>query len=444
MSPRLSLAGLSLAAFFLRLWWLWQTPEPTGTDGFYYVVQIADWSAGQGLHVPDSSWVLRLLGALGWLLDPIAAHKVGGALLAALCVPAGFWAGERFRPGGGLAVAVLAACSPSLTHLAGDFAKNLGMVAPLLLWLGGLLAPAKTWRGWVLPILGALLAAWAHRLGAALVGLSLAGAVLGRLDGRLIWGGLGAVGAFALLSQALPGLLHLQDLDRLQGSLDLSLHAPAPWPLATLRETHPVQLAEWSLAWGGLLACLALGRRSWPLLVPLAAVLVVPWDLGTLDMGYRLVLVSPALLWPLAAYLGRPSPWAVLALPLAFTGFQPSAHPPYPHYRRLIARMPEQPKLLIAHQGFNFLYDHETGGQAMAWAPEPELDRREIGRIAVGFEPDDFPEPGLIIALDPNTVYVNEATWEALRAQADPELRGRMEGPRNPSRIRPASMRRGR
>jgi hypothetical protein len=440
----LPLLALTLAAFCLRLLWLWQTPEPTGTDGSYYGVQIADWSAGKGLHVPDSSWVLRFFGALGWVMDPIAAHKVGGALLAALCVPAGWWAGERIRPGGGMVVALLAACSPSLTHLAGDFAKNLGMMAPLLLWLGGLLAPAKTWKGWVLPILGAILAAWSHRLGAALVVLSLGGAVLARLDKRLILGGAAAVLGFAALSQALPGLLHLQDLDRLKGAFDLSLHFPQPWPLAELRDTNPVQLAEWSLAWAGLFAVAVMGRRAWPLLPPLAVVLLLPWDLNVLDMGYRLALISPVLVWPLAGKIGKSSLWGVLLLPLATLGFAPKEHPPYSQYRRQIERIPEQPKLLIAHQGFNFLYDYETGQEAMAWAPEAELNREEVGRIAVGFEPDDFPDPRSVTALDPNTVYVNEATWERLLEQADPLLRARMLTPQNPSRVRPESMRRGR
>ena len=80
----------------------------------------------------------------------------------------------------------------------------------------------------------------------------------------------------------------------------------------------------------------------------------------------------------------------------------------------------------------------------MAWAPEPELDPSEIGRIAVGFEPDDFPDPRSVTALDPNTVYVNEATWMRLLEQADPELRARMQSPQNPSQVRPASLRRGR
>ena len=440
----LTLPVLTLAAFLVRLWWLGQTSEPTGTDGYYYVVQIADWSAGQGLHVPDSSWVLRLMGALGWVMGPIAAHKVGGSLLAALCVPAGWWAGERVRPGGGLVVALLAACSPSLTHLAGDFAKNLGMVAPLLLWLGGLLAPAKTWRGWVLPVLGGILAAWAHRLGAAIVVLSLGGAVLARLDRRLILGGLAAFLVFGVLSQAVPGLLHLQDLDRLKGTFDLSLHFPQPWPLAALRYTNPVQLAEWSLAWAGLFAVAVMGRKAWPLLPPLAVVLLLPWDLNQLDMGYRLVLISPVLVWPLAGNIGKGSLWGMLLLPLATLGFAPKDHPPYPHDRQQIQRIPEQPNLLIAHQGFNFLYDYETGGEAMAWAPEPELERDAIGRVAVGFEPDDFLDPRSVTALGPNIVYVNEATWERLLEQADPVLRARMLSPKNPSQVRPESLRRGR
>ena len=80
----------------------------------------------------------------------------------------------------------------------------------------------------------------------------------------------------------------------------------------------------------------------------------------------------------------------------------------------------------------------------MAWAPEAELERGGIGRIAVGFEADDLPNSRNVTALGPNVVYVNEAIWERLLKQADPILRARMLAPQNPSQVRPDSLRRGR
>ena len=61
MVPRLPLLVLTLAAFALRLLSFLRTPHPLGTDGYYYVVQASHWWS-DGLHVPDSSWMLRVLG----------------------------------------------------------------------------------------------------------------------------------------------------------------------------------------------------------------------------------------------------------------------------------------------------------------------------------------------------------------------------------------------
>ena len=395
--------------------------------------------------------MLRALGALGWALPPIWAHKVGGALLAALCVPAAWWTGERLRPGAGFSVALLAAASPSLTHLAGDFAKNLGMAAPLLIWLGALLVPPRSARGWVLPLVAGVLAATAHRLGAVFVVGSGLAFGLGRLQWRALLGLAAGVLAFAGIAQGVPGLLHPQDWERVSGTLDLSLHWPRPLGMLSLRSTSPLQLAEWCLGWPALAVTLS-RRRLWPLAAPLALTLLVPWDQSVLDLGYRLLLVSPLLWMPLVALLppipAPARPWSLVALPVALSGFQPRQHPPYARYRALIAALPVQPELLIAHQGLNFLYDHETGGEAMAWAPEPELDPARVGRIAWGIEPGEWPEGAEVTALGAGYVYLSEQDWRGFIAELDPgadeDLLERTGDWRNPSRVRPASLRRGR
>ena len=417
-----ALVALTLFAFAARLGWSLRTPEPLGTDGYYYVVQIADWSSGQGLHVPDGSWVLRLLGALGLVFEPIVAMKIGAALLAALVVPAAWVLGREVeRP---WTLAIFAAASPTLTHLAGDFPKNLGMAAPFLLFAAGLIG-----RRWWLAVLGGLLAATAHRIGAAFVVLGVLGFLAERLDKRVLAGGAGLIGLFGLASLLVPGLLHPADLER--------LHVEPTLPLSwlSLRDTHPLQVAELLGGWTALIYG-AWKERRLVFLVPLAVCLLVPWKQDELDLGYRLALMAPLLALGL---MPRIPPLFCLPLLLAVpVGFDPTEHPPYERYRGLIAKLPEQPELLIAHQGINFLYDHTTGGEAMAWAPEPELDRAGIGRIVHGVRPHRF--EGEVTVLDGDYVYVSEATWEALLA-ADPGLELDW---RNPSTVRPASLTRGR
>ncbi|MHB8877864.1 MAG: hypothetical protein ACYC8T_29575, partial [Myxococcaceae bacterium] len=128
------LALLATAALAARLSALAGSPEPYGTDGYYYVVQAEHLLSRGRMHVPDASWVLQLFAAACALIEPILAVKVMSALLAAACVPAAYFAGVRLSalvsdrdPGTGasaghlwgLALAGWAAASPSLTHLAG-------------------------------------------------------------------------------------------------------------------------------------------------------------------------------------------------------------------------------------------------------------------------------------------------------------------------------------
>jgi hypothetical protein len=143
------------------------------------------------------------------------------------------------------------------------------------------------------------------------------------------------------------------------------------------------------------------------------------------------------------------APWA------ARTGRDPAATPPYARYRALLARLPERPQLLIAHQGLSFLYGHLTWHEAMAWAPEPGLDRRTIGRIAWGIRPGEWRERGAIragaprpVPLDADYTYVREDVWEALvqgaRAAGDDELLERIADWRNPSAVRSSALVRNR
>ena len=184
-----AVVALTVAAFLLRLAVVW-TEHPLGTDGYYYVVQIEDWAALGRLHVPDSSWVLRVLALPHLLgLDPVASLAVAACGLAALVTPAAWALGAQRSETHAWLLAILAAGSPTLTHLTADFPKNLGAVAPLVGLLAALVAARRgSRRAWGVAVVLALLAATAHRLGAVFVGLIIAlvqGGLVRRLAPKL-------------------------------------------------------------------------------------------------------------------------------------------------------------------------------------------------------------------------------------------------------------------
>ncbi len=499
--PRILIAILLVLvtglAFGFRLLLLCSSAEPLGTDGYYYAVQVEDLLAHGRLHVPDASWVLRFLGGCHLLAaDPVFAVKAGSALLAAACVPAAWWAGRSIgirlhgREGAGLAwpLAFWAAASPTLTHLAADFPKNLGLLAPALACLALLVRPGRRTARLAAAVAFAALAVTAHRLGAGLAALAGPGCLLGWLlgprragrQGRIDWPAVwllgGSAALFAVASLTLPGLLHPADLQRLSGQLDLSLHAPPPFAWFALRPTHPAQQVELTLPW----AALVLGIWAWvrkrerrpllgALLLPLVVCLLPPWRTDVLDMGFRLGLMAPLLAAPLAlaacprirlpqSRLVFPSLFALglVLSPLSRFGADPADTPPYDRYRALIQKIPRPlPELLIAHQGINFLYDHETGREAMAWAPDTNLDRRKVGRLAWGVrdgewlacmpQDSDAPQP---VRLDADYVYVREDVWERLvecaEQDRDEDLLQRIQDRRNPSRARSEALLRNR
>ncbi|MFO0600614.1 MAG: hypothetical protein U0228_35225 [Myxococcaceae bacterium] len=457
MRPLSHRAGLALAltAFASRLWFFLGTNEPLGWDGFAYVVQLERLVKEGHLHWPDSSWVVWALAALHVVIpSAVLAVKVGAsALVAAVVLVA-----ARRPPLG--ALAVWAAMSPVLTHLGADFPKNLGAVAPLLFVLGWRRGDSK-----VALLVAVLLAAFAHRTGAALAGLIALGALLGAGASRvpvraLLFVGAGALGVFALATSALPGLLHPDDLARVGGQLDLGWHAPPPF--FSPRPGSALEVLELALAWPALLLGAwrfvrrpADRARLGAALLPLLVCVFPLWRTDTLDLGYRLALLSPVFTFTLLldeVRVGREAFIVALGLTLFVprAGFSLDEGPPLAQWRAIIARIPRPlPTLLIAPQGLNFLYDHETGHEAMAWAPGPEIDHAQVWRLAFDVRDGEWldvagglePAP---MRLGANVLYVREDVWEQFLQRADPELRERLEHSKNPLQVRPPSLLRNR
>jgi hypothetical protein len=496
---RLLLVLLTTIAFGVRLGRLLGSQHPLGTDGYYYVVQVESLLSEGHQHVPDASWVHGWLAALSGLAgEPVLGVKLGAALLAAACVPAAWLAGRALGGGRTAAwiLAAWAAASPTLTHLAGDFPKNLGLAAPWLLLVGLVAlgwARPRSWRaGWrpLVVLVLALMVATAHRTGAALLLLACLGWAAGWLGARLGRGPEQPTGAvrwglvvviccclaFSLGSMLLPAWLHPADLARLEGRFALAPHLPAPWGWLSLRPTGLRQVVELSVPWLALAAAAPawFGRpcdraRLSALALPLFVLLFPGWRVDELDLGYRLSLLAPLVAMPLLLLLlaprlpggqGRPATLLLLICfalaPGSWPGIDPATAPPYGRYGEVIEALPRPlPPLIIAHQGMSFYYDHITGQEAMAWAPEPELDRREVGRVVHGVRAGEWlafapPVVGEArpLALGHGYHYVREDLWErfvgAARAEGDPDLQARLDDWRNPLRVRPAHMLRGR
>lgn len=427
------LAGLTLGAFAVRLAWLLRSPEPSGWDGYYYVAQAKHLVEDGHFHVSDPSWVLYLLSLPHVLGLPAAVGvKLVAALLAAACVPAAFLLGRRVDERAAWWLALWAAGSPALTHLAGDFPKNLGAAPALLFGLALADRPA------VALALGAL-SGWAHRLGAVLA-LAAAPGVSKRW-----WAGLVLVAGVAAI------VLWPTNAPRVREAFGAAW-PPPPWAYFALRATSWAEAVELSLALPALIAgAWAFWRgRHRPLIaslwLPLFVCALPLWRTDTLDLGYRLALMAPVFAVPLLVISLPRLPRPVFALPLALlalTGFDPHATPDYPRYRALIAKIPRPlPELLIAHQGINFLYDVETGEEAMAWAPEKSLDRTKVYRLAWGITDGEWLAyaPGEEAQrLDSDYLYVREDAWERFvtGAAGDESVRERLGDHRNPHKVRP-------
>ena len=83
--PRVRLLLLTLLAFAVRLQLFLTSDEPTGWDGYSYVVQIERLVSEGRLHWPDASWVTYFLAAIHFL-DPFSDRRGESRSLPALRV----------------------------------------------------------------------------------------------------------------------------------------------------------------------------------------------------------------------------------------------------------------------------------------------------------------------------------------------------------------------
>ncbi len=457
-------------AFFLTLAAL-RSDYAVGTDGYYYVVQVQSLIQTGNLHVPDASWMLRVLAAGTWLLgDVIWGIKVTIAAFVAATVMSAYVLLTTLSQSRwvGLVGACWIAASPTIIALAAEFPKNLSSVPALFLSLAILATLTRHGASKirVFSLVSTLIiAGTAHRLGAVLGGLACLIYVLQTPQLRRTVIAVSAVGAvlFVGLSAMLPNLLHISDWQRLSGQLAIPNGWPPPWGYHSIRPFAVPHLIELSLT----ASAVFVGAIAWRKTInsPLRTVLIVStmvalfpgWRTDTLDLGFRLSLFAPILGIPLLlSYLVTKRGVAIgiivltlLGAPLTSkSGYDIKTDPPYDLYTQMIERIPRPlPQLLITHQGINFFYDHLTGEEAMAWAPDA-TSPKDTARLVYGVSEGDWlafldqhPQLSWPIRLTEEYWYVNRDTFDQLISWAteneDRELLELLRSWRNPSRQRP-------
>jgi len=488
---------LTVSSFLVRFLFLSSNPHPFGFDGYYYVTQLTRFVISGHLHSPESSWVLWLMVPLRFVLgDSILAVKLAGAVLAALCVPAAFWAVSAFgsKRAEGYSkddfhiapwlAAVWAAGSPVLSLMAAEFPKNLGMITTGLCFWALWWSKPNGKLHWLGLAIFALLTFTAHRLGILLLLIVIVGTLIERwmqpgiLQAKKTKAWLlpalfaGIAVSFACLSYFLPNLLHPSDLERLKGALGTR---PAWLPFA--------YFGLWSPSWAlrieigaGWPLLLLMGsaffrtKEMRPWLIVFAATFLLCnfpfWNSHRLDLGFRLGLLGPlSTLFPVILLLWFRRPKAVSRrhsvvvagaalcclgwFCLSPLGVQTVRMPPYDRYRAMVARIPKPyPKKVIAHSGMNFYYGHLTRHPAVAWAPRPSEKRKEIFRIAWGIDDGewlaflkDHDAKATPRRLDPDYTYLREDDWEEFVRRAeesgDKDLLERIYSSKNPHRPKP-------
>ncbi|HHG84134.1 MAG TPA: hypothetical protein ENJ82_05230 [Bacteroidetes bacterium] len=466
--PMLLLGGFSFA---LRLWTLNKSAFAPGWDSYFYLVQVKSLAETGTMHSPDSSPIFGLLYGLSQICgDYILAYKLLSAGLAGLFTSLSFLLARKIGGfGPALVVASWTIFSPSLTFFAAQFPKNLLGLNGLLLLLYALHNQGR-WP----KILAFSFAFVAHRMTAGLALLFLLFQQFTWRRMRLLFS-LASLGLLA--SFLLPGLLHLSDFQRLQGALSSLPQLPgyAFIQLMDAARMHWLWIAEIALAY---LFFAVLLHHIWQQkpdrwllgFVLLLSLLTFPFlIIDENGIGYRFfltfMLLAPLCFACIPHVLPRQFFYFAAGLALGMTLPAQAAYAPEtfdPDYARYtqIARktaallQAQQTELLIAHKGLAELMTFETGLDVLPWQPEYAIDSTRLWRISFGLQNMEFRY--LLSAKDARQVrelgleyhLLPEAVWQRFRQAAaqepDADLQARIKSWQNPSRMRPAYLRRNR
>lgn len=524
------LFGALLVAAALFQYSLLKSEFANGKDGYWYVIQLQSLFEEGALHSYESTLLYPLYALFYFLTgDYITGLRLSLVFASLFCAftlfllcqkiyrqmlregaaqngETGFFSGPGADPELPLlAISLLVILSPTPLFLGVQYPKQalaLGFlwVALIFLWPALVRLYRATFSQapplWKLKkrdlfLGGAFLfaALLSHRLIFGLL-VAFCGAfflqwLLARGGRRFLLGALGAVfgGAVALfaISQLIPGVFQMADLERLSRAFVADWYCP-PCRYAGYASFHPLAVAELLLPWAG--AGFLLWRRKSVdvapafLFVLCAFVFMVPL-FDFFDLQIRLLATGSLLGWVVFAILAtvchlkrafagrRYLLWvgALMALVCVFHlhyfFYRPDKFEhDYPSYQILIEKSGQvnaqhQPELIIAHTGLAQFYEFHTGIDVLPWSPEERFDKTKTWRFVYGIKDYTFlhrlelldaslmeSAQSYVILVNDDYLYVREDHWELLKKtlplQYDEKLEETIDSWRNPTRVRPA------
>jgi hypothetical protein len=473
-----ALVSVMSASFVSRLFLLFSSPFPPGSDGYVYLVQVRSLIEGHGLHYPDPSPLYLLLFPIALAAGPSAALKIAIALICALFpLPLHLLARrishDNFRP---LLVCVWGAFSPASFFIAAQFPKQfLGIV--LFLFITHAVAARKIYS---LPFLIAA-TVLAHRITAMITVIWFALLVIASLRRRYVLITLGAVSLLFLMLSFIPGAIGVADITRLGGINYDTIQVPILSFITMGLHLHPVIVIEAVISFFLIISAivyLTIRRlkkhrsMSWYIAsVILCAALSIPlFSFGPDGAGYRIYLctiplsIVLAAVFPFRARISMVLAALIVIAGIAYTATERASKydPPYRLYESVARRAGtlcagRDVKLYIAHKGLAETIDYTLRADALAWRPEKRFDRTRTWRVAKWIEPWEIAratgvreDDSRITRISAVYCLVREDLWDILieKISSDQndthDLHDRVFSRDNPHEYRPAYLTRGR
>ncbi len=408
---------LALLSFAIRYKALLQSPFANGRDGYFYLAQIKSWIEAGSLYIEDYSLIYPFLRVNCWFTgDYVLGFKVAAALLAggatfAMFLLARQWSGSIY-----LAVLVgsVSLFSPHLTYFTAQHPKNLLGVLFFLLFLYTL-SSKQSWK----PALLLGLNFFGHKL---TLGLSLVfgGLMLVFKKINLKTASFLVFIAFLLLlmSQFLPGLPGINDLERFQSSFS-KMPQFSPWSfVAAFGQNGKISsfwLGEIVLASAIYFLSIPFLFRvekravSWSFFV-ICTLLLFPflkWSLSGIAYHFFLVFIllsSLFLCLMITRNEARRQKFILLGISIllmvgsifSFRSYFPEKHDPnVEKYKELVRKsvdfLQEKPvHAIIAHTGLAEYFTYATGIHAIPWVPESVDEKEKLWRIATNIRASEL------------------------------------------------------
>ncbi|MFN0176926.1 MAG: hypothetical protein ACKVU0_19955 [Saprospiraceae bacterium] len=503
----------------LRLLAFHQTPFATGWDSYFYLVQIKSLEESGHMHSPEASLIYPYLRLFYWITgDYVLAMKAGAAVLCGIFTLLLCCRSQSLPLLGAWSL-----FSPQLTYFAAQYPKNLLGLVFFMAFVRSLDWAVSKQRAWaMLPIFLLVINYFGHRM---MFGLSVlylllwVGLRLKLRFNRRAWCfsrrawcfhqahlkqdtqrkppfsrlhllktpsvaktllAIGVLlGVFILLGEFFPGLTHIADLGRLNGTLSWQ---PQFSPWSFVQSFGMERISSWwvfeiAIVTGCWLAGLFFSRKSIsnPALFWLCGLLLFPfleWSLT--GLAWRMFLVF-VLLTPLAFDFQNVPKKASIVFFTAFVAasffswksYSPGLHDPdYALFNRVTDNVKRQlsdpdsfgiklsessvnkPELFIAHNALAEYFTFTTGTDAMPWLPEYTVDSSKLWRIAAGVHAQTLryfarPENAVKIKhLGAGYFILPEFVWQLAlrnaRTEGDEYFLETAESWLNPHRIRPA------